>query len=134
MAITYFDFLVSFCFVLRFVFFIFCKKEPTSLKIQFYFFINLCETGMPFWNWMLAEDKLTKEIRYFSLVHYITKNRGDWDSRNCRFLGKHLLGFLRKLHSFLEEGKAAKPDSVCAGTKLYGIGQGFCSHKKAGLI
>ena len=76
---------------------------------------------------MLAEDKLTKKLfRYFSFVHYITKNRDDSDSLNCQFLGKHLLGFLRKLQSFLEEGKAAKPDSVCAGTKPYGIGQGFC--------
>ena len=39
-----------------------------------------------------------------AFVHYITKNRDDWDSRNSRSLGKHFLGFLRKLRSFLEEG------------------------------
>ena len=81
---------------------------------------------------MLAEDKLTKKLRYFSFAHYIIKNRDDWDSRNCQFLGKHFLRFLRKLQSFLELGKAAKPDSICAGTRPYGIGQGLCSHKNAG--
>ena len=39
-----------------------------------------------------------------AFVHYITKNRDDWDSRNSRFLGKHFLGFLRELQSFLEKG------------------------------
>ena len=39
-----------------------------------------------------------------AFVHYITKNRDNWDSRSCRFLGKHFLGFLRELQSFLEEG------------------------------
>ena len=38
-----------------------------------------------------------------AFVHYITKNRDDWDSRNSRSLGKHSLGFLRELHSILEE-------------------------------
>ena len=42
-----------------------------------------------------------------AFVHYITKNRDDWDSRNSRSLGKHFLGFLRKLRSFLEEGNLA---------------------------
>ena len=39
-----------------------------------------------------------------AFVHYIKKNLDDWDSRSCRFLGKHFLGFLRELQSFLEEG------------------------------
>ena len=39
-----------------------------------------------------------------AFVHYITKNRDHWDSRNSRSLGKQSLGFLRELHSFLEEG------------------------------
>ena len=39
-----------------------------------------------------------------AFVHYIKKNLDDWDSRSCRFLGKHFLGFFRELQSFLEEG------------------------------
>ena len=63
---------------------------------------------MPFWNWMLAEDKLTKKLRYFSIVHYTTKNRDDWDSRNCRFLGKHFLGFLKETSVFPGGRKSRK--------------------------
>ena len=39
-----------------------------------------------------------------AFAHYIKKNLDYWDSRSCRFLGKHFLGFLRELQSFLEEG------------------------------
>ena len=38
-----------------------------------------------------------------AFVHYITKNRHDWAGRNS--LGKHFLGFLRELLSFVERGK-----------------------------
>ena len=64
---------------------------------------------MPFWNWMLAEDKLTKKLRYFSFVHYTKKeSRDDWDSRNCRFLGKHFLGFLKETSVFPGGRKSRK--------------------------
>ena len=72
---------------------------------------------MPFWNWMLAEDKLTKKLRYFSFVHYTTKNRDDWDSRNCRFLGKHFLGFLKE------------PSVFPGGTKSRKAGQRLRRHE-----
>ena len=68
-ALLYYSCLVLFCFVLFCGLFVclFYKKEPTSLKIPFYLFIKSCETGMPFWNWMLAEDKLAKKLRYYSV-------------------------------------------------------------------
>ena len=56
-------------------------------------------------KWQRTSLRLLESYHVKSaFVHYFKKNRDDWDSRNSRSLGKHSLGFLRELHSLLEEG------------------------------